>query len=199
YGHADLYAGGECQQHHPISLQQATLLQVLVEGHEQGRRRRVAVFFEVDNHVLRVGAEAPGEFLRALADGPGRGLMRNQVVDVAQVDAGFADHLGNQRRHVLDRHLVQLPGLGIHLGARAYGAGEGEAQATVLSERGEADDVDSRSALWSPLHDDRGTRVTERQRGELLAEQEADLLRRVPAQVGDILARNHHAAVDLTS
>ena len=47
------------------------------------------------------------------------------------------------------------------------------------------------------FHDHRGTRVAERQRCELLAEQGADLPRRVPAEVGDVLAGNHHAAADL--
>src|SRR6266498_5117243 len=80
-GDADLDARGECEQHHPVSLVQPLLLEVLVKRHEQGCRRRVAVLLEVDDHVLGLGAEALSEFLRALADGPGRGLMRDQVVD----------------------------------------------------------------------------------------------------------------------
>ena len=38
----------------------------------------------LDNHVLRPGGEAPGEFLRAFADGPSRGLMGNQIIDAAR-------------------------------------------------------------------------------------------------------------------
>src|SRR6266567_9297105 len=73
YGDADLDAGGECQQHHPVTLVQPLLLEVLVQRHEQRCRRRVAVLLQVDNHMLRCGAEAPGEFLRAPADRPRRG------------------------------------------------------------------------------------------------------------------------------
>ena len=88
--------------------------------------------------MSRPGTEAPGELFRAFADGPSRGLMGNQVVDVGQVDASFAETSATSG-HVLDRHLLQLPGLGVHLGARAHGAGEGEEPA-VLGEGGEADE-----------------------------------------------------------
>src|SRR5512140_1014156 len=77
YGHADLDAGGERQQHHPVPLLDPLLLQVLVERHEQRCRRRVAVLLQVDDHMLRPGAETAGELLGALADRPGRGLMRD--------------------------------------------------------------------------------------------------------------------------
>src|SRR5512132_397830 len=46
YGDANLDAGGERQQHHPVSLADPLLLEVLVECHEQGCRRRVAVLLE---------------------------------------------------------------------------------------------------------------------------------------------------------
>ena len=69
----------------------------------------------------------------------------------------------------------------------------------MLGEGGEADDVDTRGAVGCPFHDHRGTRVPQRERGELLAEQGADLPRRVPAQVRDVLAGNDHAAADLAA
>jgi hypothetical protein len=112
--------------------------------------------------VLRFGSEAPDEFLGTRADGPGRGLMRDHVIDIGQVDSGFTDRLGNQGRHVLDRHFLQRPGFGVHLSARTRGAGEGEAQPAVLGEGGEADDVDA-STAGCAFHDHGGTRVTERQ------------------------------------
>src|SRR5512142_1005869 len=71
YGNADLDAGGERQQHHPVSLMDPLLLEVLVERHEQRRRRRVAVLLQVDNDVFRFGAEAPDEFPGTRADSPG--------------------------------------------------------------------------------------------------------------------------------
>src|SRR5271157_5736826 len=54
YGDADLDAGGERQQHYPVSLMDPLLLEVFVECHEQGCRRRVAVLLQVDHHVPRL-------------------------------------------------------------------------------------------------------------------------------------------------
>src|SRR6516225_9129085 len=94
YGDTDLDAGGERQQHDTVSLMDPLLLEVLVQRHEQRGGRRVAEFLQVDDHVLGSGAKAPDEFPGARADGPGRGLMRDHVIDVGQVDSGFADRLG---------------------------------------------------------------------------------------------------------
>src|SRR5690349_4289916 len=77
YGDADLDAGGERQQHDTVSGMDPLLLEVFVERHEQRRGRRVAEFLQVDDHVLRPGAEAPDDFLGTRANGPGRGLMRD--------------------------------------------------------------------------------------------------------------------------
>src|SRR5215469_8548438 len=46
-GHADLDAGGERQQHHPVALAHPMLPQVLVQRHEQRGGGRVAVFLHV--------------------------------------------------------------------------------------------------------------------------------------------------------
>src|SRR4249919_3762130 len=62
YGDADLDAGGERQQHDTVPLMDPLFLEVLVERHEQRGGRGVAEFLQVDDHVLRFGAEAPDEF-----------------------------------------------------------------------------------------------------------------------------------------
>src|SRR6516164_4415355 len=80
YGDADLDAGGERQQHHPVSGMDPLLLEVFVQRHEQRRGRRVAEFLQVDDHVLRPGAEPPDEFPGARPDSPGRGLMRDHEI-----------------------------------------------------------------------------------------------------------------------
>src|SRR5215472_1319688 len=68
-GDADLDARGEREQHHAISLADLLLVQVLVQRHEQRGRRRVAVLLQIDDHVLRPGAELLDKCLGASADG----------------------------------------------------------------------------------------------------------------------------------
>jgi hypothetical protein len=86
--------------------------------------------------------------------------MRDQVVDVGQGDPGLANRLGDQWRHVLDCHLLQLPRLGVHLTARAGSAGKGETEPAVLGESGEADDLDTGGASGRPFQDHGGTGIT---------------------------------------
>ena len=124
--------------------------------------------------------------------------MRNQVVDVGQVDSGFADHLGDQRRHVLDRHLLQRPGLGVHLRARAHGAGEGEAQPAVLGEGGEADDVDAAMPLGARSTITAAPASPSVSDASCLLNSERICCAAFQLEVGDVLAGNHHAAADLT-
>src|SRR5512146_1575138 len=169
-GDANLDARGEREEHHAVALADPLLLEVLVQGEEERRRGRVAVLLEVQHHVLRRGAEPPGEFPGARADGACRRLMGNQVIDVIHRDPRLADRLGDQRRHVVDRDPVQLPRFRVHLRPWPQRTGEGEAQPAVLGEGREADDIDARAAR-RPLHDHRRARVAERQRRQLLAEQ----------------------------
>src|SRR5271157_535233 len=66
-------------------------LEILVQRDEVRRRCGVAALRDVLDEVFRRHAQAGGELAGALSDRPHRSLVRNEVVDVREAQAGLLE------------------------------------------------------------------------------------------------------------
>ena len=105
--------------------------------------------------------------------------MRDHAVDVLHLDARNIERLLQQGRGVLDRDLLDRPRFGEHPCPWVVLGGVGEAQSAVVRDGGEPDEVDAGLAGGCALDDECRSRVTERQRRQLPAEDVVNVPRRV--------------------
>src|SRR5450755_451283 len=75
-----LEARGNREQHDSVFLREAALAQVLPQGDEMRRRRRVAELVDGHDHMLRRVTHALGELLHAFLYRPRGSLMRDEIV-----------------------------------------------------------------------------------------------------------------------
>src|SRR5512132_528281 len=103
------------------------------------------------------------KILHSLFDRTSRGLMRGEVVDLAEVEVTLMERFPEQRRGALDGDSSDPRGVRVHGSTGTGTAREAEAEPAVLGQRREPRNINAGGALGSALDDHRGARVTQRE------------------------------------
>ena len=109
--------------------------------------------------------------------------MRDEIVDLVELEPGLIERLAQHRHGVLDPDLLERPGIAVHRRPGPDLRRERQAQAAVLGQRRETRHLDPGSPVRRPLEDRRGAGVAERQRGKLVVHHRADLTRGIDTQL----------------
>src|ERR1035438_639280 len=81
------------EEHDSVFTREASFPQVLPQGDEMRRRRRVADLVDGHDDVLGRATQSLGELLHSLLDRPRGGLMGDEIVDLVELEPGLIERL----------------------------------------------------------------------------------------------------------